>query len=56
LQQANSCDALTCPLRIDALPEPGSVHKLHELGRDPTGKELLPAGSVTLTRGEPQTR
>jgi hypothetical protein len=46
LRQAADCQAVSCPVRIDALPQPRSVHELSELGKkDPTGHDLLPAGS-----------
>jgi len=45
LQQASGCGSISCPVRIDNLPEPGSVYELMQLGKDPTGEELLlPAG------------
>ncbi len=43
LQQASACDSLSCPVRIDALPQPTDVHELVRLGKDPTGKELRSA-------------
>jgi hypothetical protein len=46
LLQAASCEAVNCPVRIDALPQPRSAHELAELGKnDPIGRDLLPAGS-----------
>jgi hypothetical protein len=45
LQQAASCDAVSCPVRIDALPQPASAHELAQMGKDdPSGQMLLPAG------------
>jgi hypothetical protein len=45
LQQASSCDSLSCRVRVDALPQASSAQELAELGKDASGKELLPAGA-----------
>jgi hypothetical protein len=46
LMQASSCNAVDCPVRVDALPNPVPAEDLVDLGRgDPSGNALLPAGS-----------
>jgi hypothetical protein len=44
LQQASSCDSLSCRVRIDALPQATNVHDLVKAGRD--GLDL--GGTPTL--------
>jgi hypothetical protein len=48
LQQADSCSALTCRVRTDALPQNVSVYDLVKLGQKKAGEELdvelIPAG------------
>jgi hypothetical protein len=49
LQQADSCGALSCRLRCDALPQATSVYELVQLGQQKPGQEdadmeLIPAG------------
>jgi hypothetical protein len=45
IQQASTCDSLTCRVRVDALPRAASAEELAQLGKDASGKELLPAGA-----------
>lgn len=46
LQQAASCEAVSCPVKIDAMPSPPSAQELVELGKnDPIGHDFLPAGT-----------
>jgi flagellar basal body P-ring protein FlgI len=42
IQQAASCDSLSCRARIDAVPQAPSVHELAKAGKDEA--ELVPAG------------
>jgi hypothetical protein len=42
LQQANSCDSLSCRVRVDALPQAVDVQELVKAGKDMS--ELVPAG------------
>jgi hypothetical protein len=42
LQQAESCDSLSCRVRIDAVPQAPSVHELLKAGKDVN--ELVPGG------------
>ena len=46
LQQAERCQALSCPVCIDALPQAVSVQELARAGREPSkAAELLEAGA-----------
>ena len=52
LQQAASCESVSCPVRVDALPQAPSAQQLAELGKvDPAGYGLLPAGSPATPQG-----
>jgi hypothetical protein len=42
LQQAGTCDNLTCRIRVDALPQAGDLEELVKAGRE--GADLIPAG------------
>jgi hypothetical protein len=42
LQQAGTCDSLSCRIRVDALPQSTDVYDLVKAGQDPS--ELIPAG------------
>jgi flagellar basal body P-ring protein FlgI len=42
LQQAGTCDSLSCRIRVDALPQSTSVFELAKAGQD--GSDLIPAG------------
>jgi hypothetical protein len=42
LQQASTCDSLTCRVRIDALPQAGDVYELARAGAE--GAPLIPSG------------
>lgn len=42
MQQANTCDSLTCRIRVDALPQAPTVQELVQAGKDP--QELLRGG------------
>lgn len=42
VQQASSCDSISCRVRVDALPQATSVHELAKAGKD--AAELVPAG------------
>lgn len=42
LQQANSCDSLSCRIRVDALPQAPTVQELVQAGKNPD--ELLQGG------------
>jgi flagellar basal body P-ring protein FlgI len=42
LQQAGTCDSLSCRIRVDALPQSTSVFDLAKAGQE--GTELVPAG------------
>ncbi len=42
LQQAGTCDALSCRIRVDALPQSTSVYDLARTGQE--GIDLIPAG------------
>jgi hypothetical protein len=55
LQQAQSCEAVSCRVRVDALPQPASMQELANLGKDSTGQELLPAGHETPADAEGET-
>jgi hypothetical protein len=42
LQQANTCDSLSCRIKVDALPQAGNVYELVKAGKE--GTDLIPAG------------
>jgi hypothetical protein len=42
LQQAGTCDSLSCRIRVDALPQSTSVYDLVKAGQE--GSDLVPAG------------